>query len=127
VGYWKFGRAKPTATTPTSTAIIERGLVRHAVTSTGKIVSNLDVEIKCKASGEVVKLPFGISSCKGQCFCTSCHAKRAVAFAEWLHTTVLLPVLHRQIVLTIPKMLRAYFRYDRRLLGDLCRVAAGGH
>jgi hypothetical protein len=31
---------------------------------------------------------------------------------------------HRQIVLTIPKMLRAYFRYDRRLLGDLCRVAA---
>jgi len=25
----------------------------------------------------------------------------------------------------IPKMLRVYFRYDRRLLGDLCRVAAG--
>jgi hypothetical protein len=37
----------------------------------------------------------------------------------------LLPVPHRQIVLTIPKMLRIYFRYDRRLLGDLCRVAAG--
>lgn len=31
---------------------------------------------------------------------------------------------HRQIVLTIPKMLRIYFRYDRRLLGELCRVAA---
>ena len=31
---------------------------------------------------------------------------------------------HRQIVLTIPKMLRVYFRYDRRLLGELCRVAA---
>jgi len=31
----------------------------------------------------------------------------------------------RRIVLTIPKMLRIYFRYDRRLLGDLCRVAAG--
>jgi len=38
---------------------------------------------------------------------------------------VLWPVAHRQIVLTIPKMLRVYFRYDRRLLGDLCRVAAG--
>ena len=47
-----------------------------------------------------------------------------MAFAEWLHTTILLPVPHRQIVLTIPKMLRIYFRYDRRLLGDLCRVAA---
>lgn len=57
--------------------------------------------------------------------CTSCHTKRAVAFAEWLHSTVLWPVAHSQIVLTIPKILRAYFRYDRRLLGDLCRVAAG--
>lgn len=47
-----------------------------------------------------------------------------MAFAEWLHTTVLRSVAHRQIVLTIPKMLRAYFRYDRRLPGDLCRVAA---
>ena len=46
------------------------------------------------------------------------------AFAECLHKTVLWPVAHRQIVLTIPKILRAYFRYDRRLLGDLCRVAA---
>ena len=53
------------------------------------------------------------------------NLKRAVAFAEWLHTTILLPIPHRQIVLTIPKMLRIYFRYDRRLLGDLCRVAAG--
>jgi HlyD family secretion protein len=35
--------------------------VRQAVTSTGRVVSNLDVEIKCKASGEVVKLPFDIS------------------------------------------------------------------
>jgi hypothetical protein len=48
-----------------------------------------------------------------------------VALAEWLQTAILLPVPHRQIVLTIPKMLRIYFSYDRRLLGDLCRVAAG--
>jgi hypothetical protein len=38
---------------------------------------------------------------------------------------VLWSVAHRQIVLTIHKMLRACFRYDRHLLGDLCRVAAG--
>jgi len=48
----------------------------------------------------------------------------AATFAEWLRATVLWPVAHRQIVLTIPKMLRAYFRYDRRLLGELCRVGA---
>ena len=35
--------------------------MRQAVSSTGKVVSNLDVEIKCKASGEIVKLPFDIS------------------------------------------------------------------
>jgi len=59
--YWRTRAKSSTTTTPTSTAKIERGPVRQAVTSTGKIVSNLDVEIKCKASGEVVKLPFDIS------------------------------------------------------------------
>lgn len=78
--------------------------------------------VRCPECGHEFLLAF---SCKGRYFCSSCHTKRAVAFAEWLHTTVLLPVPHRQIVLTIPKMLRIYFRYDRRLLGDLCRVAAG--
>jgi hypothetical protein len=47
-----------------------------------------------------------------------------VAFSEWLNETVLWPVPHRQIVLTVPKMLRIYFRYDRRLLGKLCRLAS---
>jgi HlyD family secretion protein len=60
--YWKSSAAKKTAAaTPTPTAKIERGPVRQVVSSTGKVVSNLDVEIKCKASGEVVKLPFDIS------------------------------------------------------------------
>jgi len=77
--------------------------------------------VRCRDCGHEYLLAY---SCKRRYFCTSCHTKRAVAFAEWLHTTVLWPVAHRQIVLTIPKMLRAYFRYDRRLLGDLCRVAA---
>ena len=31
---------------------------------------------------------------------------------------------HRQFVFTIPKRLRIYFRFDRRLLGELCRSAA---
>lgn len=39
----------------------ERGPLRLAVSSTGRVASNLDVEIKCKASGEVISLPFDIS------------------------------------------------------------------
>jgi hypothetical protein len=37
--------------------------------------------------------------------------------------TLLLDVPHRQIVFTIPKRLRVFFKFDRRLLGDLCRCA----
>jgi Putative transposase len=33
-------------------------------------------------------------------------------------------VQHRQFVFTIPKRLRIYFRFERRLLGELCRAAA---
>jgi HlyD family secretion protein len=41
---------------------VERGAIKLTVSSTGRVVSNLDVDIKCKASGEVVKLPFDISN-----------------------------------------------------------------
>jgi RND family efflux transporter MFP subunit len=43
------------------TATVERGPVRLVVSSSGRIVSNLDVEIKCKASGEIVRLPRDVS------------------------------------------------------------------
>jgi hypothetical protein len=36
---------------------------------------------------------------------------------------LLLNVPHRQVVFVIPKMLRIFFRYNRRLLGALCRLA----
>ena len=38
--------------------------------------------------------------------------------------TLLADVPHRQVVLSIPKRLRPYFLYDRKLLGELSRVAA---
>jgi HlyD family secretion protein len=50
-----------TETPPWSTVRVEKGSIRVAVSSTGQVVSNLDVEIKCKASGQVIKLPFDIS------------------------------------------------------------------
>jgi hypothetical protein len=45
-------------------------------------------------------------------------------WTQWLDSTLLAPVPHRQVVLTIPKRRRAYCRYRRRLLGEIARVAA---
>lgn len=44
-----------------SNAQVEKGPIRLTVSCTGRVISNLDVEIKCKASGEVIKLPFDVS------------------------------------------------------------------
>jgi len=62
-------------------------------------------------------------SCRTRGFCPSCHAKRIEEWGEWMRETLLLDVPHRQIVFTIPKRLRVFFKFDRRLLGDLCRSA----
>jgi len=62
-------------------------------------------------------------SCKCRYFCPSCHANRVAIWTRWLDTTPLAPVPHRQVVLTIPKRLRAYCLFLRRLLGEIACVA----
>ena len=62
-------------------------------------------------------------SCKGRWFCPSCHQKKVQLFGELLTETILYPVPHRHYTFSIPRMLRIYFRYDRELLKDLCRIA----
>ena len=59
-------------------------------------------------------------SCRTRGFCPSCHAKRLEEWGEWMRETLLLDVPHRQVVFTIPKMLRIFFKFKRWLLGDLC-------
>jgi len=60
--FWAHKSANVNTETPRwSTVRVEKGSIRVAVSCTGQVVSNLDVEIKCKASGQVVKLPFDIS------------------------------------------------------------------
>jgi len=44
-----------------------------------------------------------------------------IEFGEWLCTGVLKKVPHRHFVFSIPKMLRRYFLYDRKLLTKLSR------
>ena len=76
--------------------------------------------IKCEDCGHEYLLAF---SCKLRHFCPSCHQKRVVEFGEWLCTEVLKYVPHRQWVFSIPKRLRIYFMFDRRLLAKLSRCA----
>ena len=49
----------------------------------------------------------------------TCHQKRVVEFGEWLCEEVLKAVPHRHFVFSIPKILRRYFLYDRKLLAKL--------
>jgi hypothetical protein len=72
--------------------------------------------VRCRSCRFELLLPY---SCKRRYFCPSCHQKRVVSFAEHVVEEVLARVPHRQYVVTIPKMLRVYFKHDRKLLGCL--------
>ncbi len=76
--------------------------------------------IRCDACGNEYLLAH---SCKLRHFCPSCHQKRTVEFAEWICGHVLKAVPHRHLTFSLPKILRPYFLYDRRLLADLSRCA----
>lgn len=62
-GYYGFMRPKATQSETASfkTVQAEKGTIQLEIGCTGRVVSNLDVEIKCKASGEVINLPFDVS------------------------------------------------------------------
>jgi len=76
--------------------------------------------VKCKDCGHEYLLAF---SCKRRHFCPSCHQKRVVEFGEWLCMDVLKKVPHRHFIFSLPKILRRYFLYDRKLLAGLSRCA----
>ena len=46
--------------------------------------------------------------------------QRFLAYSQWLEENLLAPVPHRQYVFTLPKLIRPFFRYRRRYLGQLC-------
>src|SRR4030042_437032 len=74
--------------------------------------------VKCRDCHHEYLLAF---SCKRRHFCPSCHQKRVVEYSEWLLGNVLKKVPHRQWVFSIPKRLRIYFLYDRKLLSKLSK------
>jgi hypothetical protein len=77
--------------------------------------------IRCGGCGHDLLLAF---SCKTRYFCPSCHQKRVLAYGDWVESSVLRPVPHRQHVFTVPKLIRPFFAYRRSLLGELCRIIA---
>jgi len=76
--------------------------------------------VQCTGCPHEMFVPF---SCQQRCLCASCHQKRSLLLSERVAQSICQPVPHRQIVWTIPKRLRIYFRYDRWLLGGLARAA----
>ncbi|HEY1684694.1 MAG TPA: efflux RND transporter periplasmic adaptor subunit [Tepidisphaeraceae bacterium] len=65
VGAWLYWRSHDVAAadviSPDDSYKVARGSIFDAVASTGAVTSNLDVDIKCQASGEVTLLPYDIS------------------------------------------------------------------
>lgn len=60
--YWRHGGAAAReGAEGQETVVVRRGAIRQEVPCVGRIVSNRDIEIKCRASGEIVKLPVDIS------------------------------------------------------------------
>jgi hypothetical protein len=84
------------------------------------ILHNGFARVKCRGCGHEYLLAF---ACKRRHFCPSCHQKRVVEFGEWLCEEVLKAVPHRHYTFSMPKILRRYFLYDRRLLSELSRCA----
>jgi hypothetical protein len=69
--------------------------------------------VRCPHCGYELFVAF---SCRRRCLCPSCHQKRALVVAEHIARDVCQAVPHRQFVFTMPKRLRLFFRFDRRLL-----------
>ena len=75
--------------------------------------------IRCPDCGHSYFRPF---SCKVFHLCPSCDQKRPLLYAEYLAEDLFLDLPHRQFVFTIPKMLRPYFKADKRLFGEVSRL-----
>ena len=75
--------------------------------------------IRCDDCGHSYFRPF---SCKTFHLCPSCDQKRTLLYAEYLAENLLLDLPHRQFVFTIPKILRPWFKTNKRFFGEVSRL-----
>ncbi len=62
-------------------------------------------------------------SCKRHQICPTCRMKKLIEYSEWLEREVLLDLIHRHWVFTIPSGLRTYFYNNRYLLNKFIETA----
>ena len=75
--------------------------------------------VRCEECGHDFFVAY---SCRCRVVCPSCSTKRSILFGEKVREIVK-PVPHLHITFTIPKILRAYFRRNRKLLKFLVQSA----
>ncbi len=61
-------------------------------------------------------------SCSVFHLCPSCSQKSTLLLGEYMNEQLLLRLPHRQFVFTLPKVLRVFFRHDKRLHGEISRL-----
>ncbi len=75
------------------------------------IPENGVARVFCDGCGRDYFLPF---SCRIRVACPSCSTKRSILFGEKIRELVK-PISHLHVTFTIPKILRAWFRRNRKL------------
>ena len=75
---------------------------------------------ECGKCGHSIAVPF---SRKTRLFCPSCHEKKTLLWIEEIRGNILLPVPHRFWTFSIPKRLRPFFMYNRKLLSLMVDAA----
>ncbi|MGA2615417.1 MAG: transposase [Spirochaetia bacterium] len=61
-------------------------------------------------------------SCSVLHLCPSCSQKRTLRLGEYMNEQLQLRLPHKQFVFTLPKVLRVFFRHDKRLHGEISRL-----
>jgi len=102
------------------------GVLRDCVTETLDSYLNCGIlahgfaQADCESCEHSMVVAF---SCKRRGVCPSCAAKRALIFSDTLHEEILPKVPQQHVVFSLPKRLRIYFKYSRKLNGLLLQAA----
>ncbi len=76
--------------------------------------------LHCPECGHEYLLAF---SCKQRGLCASCHQRRTLLEGAFIADEICAPVPHRHLVLTIPRLIRNTFKFNRALLDELYHAA----
>jgi hypothetical protein len=76
--------------------------------------------LHCPDCGHEFLLAF---SCKQRGLCASCHQRRTLTEGAFIADAIFAPVPHRHVVLTIPRLIRHLFKFDRARLDELHHAA----